>query len=81
MNQTFQMPDFIEIQRTNFFYLLEKGISSELQRIGPIESKEGEFEGMSAIFRSQALHIVARYVTRPPPSPTPRAVFQPSGQI
>ena len=44
MNQTFQMPDFIEIQRTNFFYLLEKGISSELQRIGPIESKEGEFK-------------------------------------
>ena len=38
------MPDFIEIQRTNFFYLLEKGIIFELQRLGSIESEEGDFK-------------------------------------
>ena len=40
----FFLPDFLEIQRQGFFYLLEKGIVEEIQKRNPITNVEKQIE-------------------------------------
>ena len=38
------IPDFVEIQRQSFFYLLEKGIQEEFSKRNPITSIKKDLE-------------------------------------
>jgi DNA-directed RNA polymerase subunit beta len=44
VHPNFFLPDFLEIQRQGFFYLLEKGIVEEIQKRNPITNVEKQIE-------------------------------------
>jgi DNA-directed RNA polymerase subunit beta len=44
VHANFFLPDFLEIQRQGFFYLLEKGIVEEIQKRNPITNSENQIE-------------------------------------
>lgn len=44
VHANFFLPDFLEIQRQGFFYLLEKGIVEEIQKRNPITNVEKQIE-------------------------------------
>lgn len=44
VHANFFLPDFLEIQRQGFFYLLEKGIVEEIQKRNPITNTENQIE-------------------------------------
>jgi DNA-directed RNA polymerase subunit beta len=44
IHSNFFLPDFLEIQRQGFFYLLEKGIVEEIQKRNPITNVENQIE-------------------------------------
>lgn len=44
VHANFFLPDFLEIQRQGFFYLLEKGIIEEIQKRNPITNVEKQLE-------------------------------------
>lgn len=43
-NPNYYIPDFVEIQRQGFFYLLEKGIIDEIKKRNPITNSEKQIE-------------------------------------
>nr|YP_010563803.1 beta subunit of RNA polymerase [Coelastrum microporum]UWM13056.1 beta subunit of RNA polymerase [Coelastrum microporum] len=43
-NPNYYIPDFVEIQRQGFFYLLEKGIVEEIKKRNPITNTEKQIE-------------------------------------
>ena len=44
MHANYFLPDFLEIQRQGFFYLLEKGIVEEIQKRNPITNVDKQIE-------------------------------------